>query len=95
MYGQTSVSSLFRRWAITKRVPVGVCGLITAWNAPMAIVTWKLFPALICGNTVVLKPSEDTPLTAHLLGELLKTVGFPDGVLNIVHGIGSETGEPL
>ncbi len=95
MYGQTSFSSLFRRWAITKRVPVGVCGLITAWNAPMAIITWKLFPALICGNTVVIKPSEDTPLTAHLLGELLTTVGFPDGVVNIVHGIGSETGEAL
>lgn len=95
MYGHTSVSSLYRRWAITKRVPVGVCGLITAWNAPMAIVTWKLFPALICGNTIVLKPSEDTPLTAHLLGELLKTVGFPDGVVNIVHGTGPKTGEAL
>lgn len=95
MYGQTSFSALSRRWALTKRVPVGVCGLITAWNAPMAIVTWKLFPALVCGNTVVLKPSEDTPLTAHLLGEILKEAGFPDGVVNIIYGVGAETGEAL
>ena len=95
MYGQTSVSALDKRWAITKRTPVGVCGLITAWNAPMAIITWKLFPAIICGNTVVLKPSEDTPMTAHLFGEIIKEAGFPDGVVNIVYGIGSETGEAL
>jgi aldehyde dehydrogenase (NAD+) len=95
MYGQTTYSALFRRWAITKRVPVGVCGLLTAWNAPMAIIAWKLFPAIICGNTVVLKPSEDTPLTAHMLGELLGEAGFPDGVVNIVYGVGAETGEVL
>lgn len=95
MYGQTTSSALPNRWALTKRMPVGVCGLITAWNAPMAIVTWKLFPALICGNTVVLKPSEDTPLTAHLLGEILKEAGFPDGVVNIIYGVGAETGESL
>lgn len=95
MYGQTSFSALEKRWALTKRFPVGVCGLLTAWNAPMAIITWKLFPALICGNTVVLKPSEDTPMTAHLLGELLKEAGFPDGVVNIVYGIGDETGKAL
>jgi len=95
LYGQTTSSALHRRWALTKRCPVGVCGLITAWNAPMAIVTWKLFPALICGNTVVLKPSEDTPLTAHLLGGLLKEAGFPDGVVNIVYGSGPESGEAL
>jgi len=95
LYGQTTVSSLDKRWALTKRVPVGVCGLITAWNAPMAIITWKLFPALICGNTVVLKPSEDAPLTAYLLGQLIKEAGFPDGVINIIYGIGKETGEAL
>ena len=95
MYGQTTFSALERRWALTKRFPVGVCGLITAWNAPMAIITWKLFPALVCGNTVVLKPSEDTPLTAHLFGEIIKEAGFPDGVVNIVYGLGSETGEAL
>jgi aldehyde dehydrogenase (NAD+) len=95
MYGQTTFSALEKRWALTKRFPVGICGLLTAWNAPMAIITWKLFPALICGNTVVLKPSEDTPLTAHLLGELLKEAGFPDGVVNIVYGIGDDTGKAL
>lgn len=95
MYGQTTFSALNRRWALTKRIPVGVCGLITAWNAPMAIITWKLFPALICGNSVVLKPSEDAPLTAHLLGQLLKEAGFPNGVVNIVYGCGSEAAEAL
>ncbi len=95
MYGQTTYSSLEKRWAMTKRIPIGVCGLITAWNAPMAIITWKLFPALICGNTVVLKPSEETPFTAHLLGELLAEAGFPAGVVNIIYGMGSETPEAL
>ena len=95
LYGQTTHSALARRWALTKRVPVGVCGLITAWNAPMAIITWKLFPALICGNSVILKPSEETPLTAHLLGEILKEAGFPAGVINIVYGSGSVAAEAL
>ena len=95
LYGQTTHSALTRRWALTKRAPVGVCGLITAWNAPMAIITWKLFPALICGNSVVLKPSEETPLTAHLLGEILQEAGFPDGAINIVYGSGSEAAEAL
>ena len=95
MYGQTTFSALNRRWALTKRMPIGVCGLITAWNAPMAIITWKLFPALICGNTVVLKPSEDVPLTAHLLGEILEEAGFPSGVVNIVYGSGAEAAGAL
>lgn len=95
MYGQTTFSSLYRRWALTRRFPVGACGLITAWNAPMAIITWKLFPALICGNTVILKPSEDAPLTAYLLGELLKEAGLPGGVVNIVYGAGSAVSEAL
>lgn len=95
MYGQTTFSALDKRWALTKRVPVGVCGLITAWNAPMAIIAWKLFPALICGNSVVLKPSEHTPLTAYLLGEITKKAGFPDGVVNIVYGAGASAAKAL
>lgn len=95
MYGETTFSAISNRWALTKRYPMGVCGLITAWNAPMAIITWKLFPALICGNTVVLKPSEDTPLTAYFLGALLKEAGFPDGVVNIVYGKGADVGRFL
>lgn len=95
MYGQTTFSALEKRWVLIKRTPVGVCGLITAWNAPLAIIAWKLFPALICGNTIVLKPAEDTPLTACMLGELLKDTGIPDGVINIVYGIGEEAGKNL
>jgi len=95
MYGQTTFSALPKRWAVTKKIPVGVCGLITAWNAPLAIVAWKLFPALICGNTVVLKPSEDVPMTAYLLGEILEEAGFPEGVINIVYAKGAGMGETL
>lgn len=95
MYGQTTFSTLSRRWALTKRVPVGVCGLITSWNAPMAIIAWKLFPALICGNTVVLKPSENAPLTAYLLGKILKQAGIPEGVVNIVYDYAGEAAGAL
>jgi aldehyde dehydrogenase (NAD+) len=95
LYGQTTHSALANRAAYTRRFPVGVCGLITAWNAPMAIVTWKLFPALVCGNTCVVKPSEDTPLTAYLLAGILKEAGFPDGVANFVFGAGPVAGKAL
>lgn len=95
MYGQTTFSALAKRWVVIKRVPIGVCGLITAWNAPLAIISWKLFPALICGNTIVLKPSEDTPMTADFLANLIKETGVPAGVINIVHGIGEEAGQAL
>jgi len=69
--------------------------LITAWNAPMAIITWKLFPALICGNTCVVKPSEDTPHTAIFLAEIIKAAGIPDGVVNFVFGEGPDVGKAL
>lgn len=94
-YGETTSSELANRWALTKRVPVGVCGIITAWNAPMATPAWKIFPALQCGNTVVFKPAEDTPETAHHLGKLLLDAGLPPGVLNIVHGLGEEAGAAI
>jgi aldehyde dehydrogenase (NAD+) len=74
---------------------VGVCGLITPWNFPLAIPTWKLFPALLCGNTVVLKPAEDTPHTAVKLFEILEEAGVPPGVANLVHGAGEEAGAAL
>jgi aldehyde dehydrogenase (NAD+) len=77
------------------RVPIGVCALITPWNFPMAIPTWKLFPALLCGNTVVLKPAEDTPHTAIKLFEILEQAGIPPGVANLVHGRGEEVGAAL
>ena len=71
------------------RMPVGVVGAITPWNFPIAIPSWKLIPALICGNTVVLKPAEDTPALAERFVELLGEAGLPDGVVNIVYGGGT------
>ena len=77
------------------RMPVGVVGAITPWNFPIAIPSWKLCPALVCGNTVVLKPAEDTPLLAERFVELLAEAGVPPGVVNIVHGYGEEAGDAL
>lgn len=79
----------------TLRQALGVVATISPWNLPIYLFTWKIAPALAAGNTVVAKPSEVTPLTAGLLGELAMEIGFPPGVLNIVHGLGPETGEPL
>ena len=74
-------------------MPVGVVGAITPWNFPIAIPSWKLAPALVCGNTVVFKPAEDTPLLAERFVELLAEAGLPDGVVNLVHGYGEEVGD--
>ncbi len=79
----------------TLRLPLGVVATISPWNLPLYLLTWKIAPALAAGNTVVAKPSEITPLSASMLGELAADIGFPAGVLNIVHGRGSEVGEPL
>lgn len=79
----------------TLRTPLGVVATISPWNLPLYLFTWKIAPALAAGNTVVAKPSEVTPLTATMLGELAAGIGFPKGVLNIVHGLGPEVGEPL
>ncbi|MEJ1095254.1 MULTISPECIES: aldehyde dehydrogenase [unclassified Pseudoxanthomonas] len=79
----------------TLRAPLGVVATISPWNLPLYLFTWKIAPALAAGNTVVAKPSEVTPLTATLLGELAAEIGLPPGVLNIVHGTGAETGEAL
>ena len=76
-------------------MPVGVVGAITPWNFPIAIPSWKLAPALVCGNTVVLKPAEDTPLLAERFVELLDEAGVPAGVVNIVHGYGEAAGDAL
>lgn len=75
--------------------PVGVAGLITPWNLPLYLLTWKIAPAIGMGNTVVAKPSELTPLTAHLFSQLLCEIGFPSGVVNIVHGFGPEAGQAI
>ena len=79
----------------TLRAPLGVVATISPWNLPLYLFTWKIAPALAAGNTVVAKPSEVTPLTATLLAELAAEIGFPAGVLNVVHGLGPDVGEPL
>lgn len=69
-------------------MPIGVCGIITAWNFPIAVPSWKILPALACGNTVVFKPSEDSPHSAHIFAEILEEAGLPTGVFNVVYGKG-------
>ncbi len=95
LFGQTTPSELPDKFAMSVRAPVGVCTLITPWNFPLAIPTWKLFPALLCGNTVILKPAEDTPYTAHKFFEILEEAGVPPGVVNLLHGRGEDCGAAL
>ena len=95
LFGQTTPSELRDKFAMSLRMPVGVCGMITPWNFPMAIPSWKLFPALVCGNTCVIKPAEDTPLSTFNLVALLLEAGLPEGVVNIVTGFGPDAGAPL
>jgi acyl-CoA reductase-like NAD-dependent aldehyde dehydrogenase len=95
MYGRTTTSAMPGRRAFTIRQPIGVAGLIVPANTPIANVAWKAFPALVCGNTVVLKSAEDTPGTAALFARMAQQAGLPPGVLNVVHGYGREAGAPL
>src|SRR5271167_555362 len=95
LFGQTTPSELPNKFAMSVRQSIGVCGLITPWNFPMAIPSWKIMPALICGNTVVLKPAEDTPLSSYHLVETLAEAGLPPGVVNLVNGDGPGAGAPL
>jgi aldehyde dehydrogenase (NAD+) len=95
LFGETTPSELPDKFAMSVRAPIGVCALITPWNFPLAIPTWKLFPALLCGNTVILKPAEDTPHTALKFFEILEEAGVPPGVVNLVHGRGEEVGAAL
>jgi aldehyde dehydrogenase (NAD+) len=95
LFGQTTPSELPNKIAMSVRQPLGVCGLITPWNFPMAIPSWKMMPALIAGNTVVLKPARETPFSASRLVEILAEAGIPAGVVNLVHGSGAELGPPL
>ena len=92
LFGFTTPSELRKKFCMTVRLPVGICGLITPWNFPMAIPSWKIMSALICGNSVVFKPSSDTPLCATRLVETLETAGLPKGVLNMVTGPGDAVG---
>jgi aldehyde dehydrogenase (NAD+) len=95
LFGHTTPSELRDKFCMTVRRPVGVCGLITPWNFPIAIPAWKLMPALICGNTVVLKPASDTPLCAIRFVEILQKAGIPPGVINLVTGSGDQAGLPI
>jgi alpha-ketoglutaric semialdehyde dehydrogenase len=94
-FGQTTPSELPEKFAMSVRTPVGVAGLITPWNFPIAIPSWKIMPALITGNTVVIKPAEDTPLSTHNLAETLEEAGLPPGVLNVVFGAGTSAGAAI
>jgi alpha-ketoglutaric semialdehyde dehydrogenase len=95
LFGQTTPSELPNKFAMSVRQSIGVCGLITPWNFPMAIPSWKMMPALVCGNTLVIKPAEDTPLSTYHLIEILREAGLPPGVVNLVGGDGPGAGASL
>ncbi len=95
MFGETVPAELPNKFAMSVRVPVGVCALITPWNFPMAIPSWKLIPAIVCGNTVILKPATDTPLSSAHFVKACQDAGVPPGVVNFVTGSGQGVGAPL
>jgi aldehyde dehydrogenase (NAD+) len=95
MFGDTVPSELPDKWAMSIRQPIGIAGIITPWNFPIAIPCWKSMPALVAGNTVVFKPSSDTPWCATLLVELMAEAGFPPGTVNLVTGAGGEVGDAI
>ena len=95
MYGQTTPAEMPNKFAMSVRQPIGVCGLITPWNFPMAIPSWKLMPALVMGNTAVIKPAQETPLSVYNLLDVLNEAGIPRGVVNLVSGAGSVCGQAM
>jgi alpha-ketoglutaric semialdehyde dehydrogenase len=95
LFGQTTPSELRDKFNMSVRMPIGVVGVITPWNFPIAIPSWKITPALVCGNTIVFKPATDTPLLGQRFVELLIEAGLPKGVINIVHGGGGAVGDRL
>lgn len=95
LFGMTTPSELQNKFNMTVRQPLGVCGFITPWNFPMAIPSWKTMPALICGNTVVIKPATDTPMSVVNMIEAMEAEGVPPGVVNMVTGSGGAVGTPL
>jgi aldehyde dehydrogenase (NAD+) len=94
-YGQTTTSAVANKAAMVVRQPLGVAGLIIAANTPIANVSWKAFPALLCGNAAIMKASEDTPLSAWAFGVIAREAGVPAGVYGTIHGLGEEAGAPL
>ncbi len=95
LFGQTTPSELPDKFNMSVRMPIGVVGVITPWNFPIAIPSWKIVPALVCGNTVVFKPANDTPRLGERFVELLAEAGVPAGVVNVVHGFGGDVGERI
>ncbi|AVQ98252.1 aldehyde dehydrogenase [Oceanobacillus iheyensis] len=95
LFGQTTPAELKDKFAMSQRVPVGVIGIITPWNFPIAIATWKSFPAIVSGNAVVWKPATETPIMAFELAKIFEEAGLPKGVLNVVFGSGNEVGNAL
>lgn len=95
LFGRTVPSELRNKWAMSYRRPIGIAGLICPFNFPMAIPTWKMFPALVCGNAVIFKPAEDVPHTGTLLVEILLEAGLPDEVIQLVHGRGEQVGAAM
>ncbi len=93
--GRTVPSEMRDKWAMSFRRPIGVAGIIAPFNFPLAIPTWKMFPALLCGNSCVFKPSEDVPHTGHTLVEIMLEAGLPPEVIQLVHGLGEDVGAPL
>lgn len=95
LFGQTTPAELNNKFAMSIRAPIGVVGLITPWNFPIAIATWKSFPALIAGNTVIWKPATETPIMAYELAKIFEEAGLPEGVVNVVFGAGSTVGDAM
>jgi aldehyde dehydrogenase (NAD+) len=95
LFGHTVPSELRNKWAMSFRRPIGICGIITPFNFPMAIPTWKMFPALLCGNACIFKPAEDVPHTATVLVEIMLEAGLPPEVIQLVHGLGEEVGAAI
>lgn len=95
LFGQTTPAELKNKFAMSQRFPVGVVGIITPWNFPIAIATWKSFPAIVSGNAVIWKPSSETPLMASELAKIFEEAGLPKGVLNVVFGSGSTIGQAM
>ncbi|HWK21882.1 MAG TPA: aldehyde dehydrogenase family protein [Ureibacillus sp.] len=95
LFGETTPSELADKFAMSVRAPIGVVGLITPWNFPIAIATWKSFPAIVAGNTFVWKPATETPMMAYEMAKIFEEVGLPNGVANVVFGAGSTVGTAL
>ena len=95
LFGQTTPSELKDKFAMSERCPVGVVGIITPWNFPIAIATWKSFPAIVSGNAVIWKPSSETPLMANELARIFEEAGLPKGILQVVYGSGAIVGQAM